>query len=115
MEEILKAVETGSVAVIMTLLLIFVWRYFTKDVSRVRTTGKEIIDAKDKKIDEQDKKIELLNSLIREIEGDNLKALYKVLNYLEKSSEKDDLRFANLKNDIDLMRQSIEGKINNLK
>jgi len=63
----------------------------------------------------KDKEIENLNKTIREIEKENLKALYSVLNYLEKSSDKYDNSFIQLKNDIDVMRQSIENKIENLK
>lgn len=63
----------------------------------------------------KEKEIENLNQILREVEKENLTALYKVLGYLEKSTQKDTERFNQLKSDIDLMRQSIEDKINNLK
>jgi len=63
----------------------------------------------------KESEIEALNTLLREVEAENLKALYSVLTYLEKSSDKYDNSFVQLKNDIDKMRISIESKIENLK
>jgi hypothetical protein len=63
----------------------------------------------------KDKEIEDLNTLLREVEKENLTALYKVLNYLEKAQEKDNLNFSELKRDIDEMRKSIEGRLNTIK
>ncbi len=63
----------------------------------------------------KDKEIEDLNTLLRDVEKENLTALYKVLNYLEKAQEKDNTNFSELKRDIDEMRKSIEGKLNSIK
>lgn len=63
----------------------------------------------------KDKEIEDLNTLLRDVEKENLTALYKVLNYLEKAQEKDNSNFSELKRDIDEMRKSIEGKLNTIK
>ena len=63
----------------------------------------------------KDKEIEDLNTLLRDVEKENLTALYKVLNYLEKAQEKDNSNFSELKRDIDEMRKSIEDKLKAIK
>ena len=63
----------------------------------------------------KDKEIEDLNTLLRDVEKENLTVLYKVLNYLEKAQEKDNSNFSELKRDIDEMRKSIESKLNSIK
>jgi len=63
----------------------------------------------------KDKEIEALNTLLREVEKDNLNALYKVLSYLEKAQERDSNSFSELKRDIEEMRKSIEDKLKDLK
>jgi len=63
----------------------------------------------------KDKEIEDLNTLLRDVEKENLTALYKVLNYLEKAQEKDNSNFSELKRDIDEMRKSIEDKLKTIK
>ena len=62
----------------------------------------------------KDEEIEKLNMLLREVEKENLTAMYKVLNYLEKSQEKDESKFAELKLSIEEFRKSIEEKLRDL-
>lgn len=50
----------GTVSLIFAILLVFTWKYFTKDITRVRETGKAIIATKDALIKQKDEQLEAM-------------------------------------------------------
>jgi len=67
-----------------------------------------------KQLEEKDKAIEGLNTILREIEKENLSALFKVLGFMEKMDDKRSVGHKEVLSHIHEFRTSIEEKIKNL-